>query len=185
MNTKLDEVAPFEFAANIRTLSKKGQHVKYSAPEDAREAIATTYELVSVESFEAKALLAPWKRDGVQVTGHIKANITQPCAISSEPLTAVVDETVEMFFVPDGSKLAKPRTNEEGEWVFDVEGNELPETFVGDSIDVAAVWLEYFSLGIDLFARKNGAAFEPVEDGVEGGDKPDSPFAALAGLKKP
>ncbi len=175
---------PFSYPVNVRTLSKKGQNVKYSATEDVRKAIAKNYELISVESFEADCLLAPWKRDGIQLSGKIRAQITQPCAVTSEPLESVVNEIVEMVFVPEDSKLTKPRANDDGEWIFDVEGSEIPETFIGDSIDVAEVWLEFFTMGIDLFARIDGAVFDSVNNDDKDGIKPDSPFAALAAMKK-
>jgi len=184
MTSSSETDLPFSYPVNVRTLPKKGQHVNYSAPEDVRAAIAKAYDITSVESFHAHCLLTPWKRDGVQIVGNISAHITQPCAISFEPLQATVDETVEMVFVPEGSKHATPKTNDESEWVFDVEGSDSPETFVGDSLDMAGVWLEFFVLGIDLFARKEGAVLQPSKGGNVGEEKAESPFAALAAMKK-
>ena len=149
-----DEKQPFVLEVNVRTLPKKGQHVVYSAPEDVRAKIAETYDLISVENFEAKGQLSPWKRDGVHLTGQVKADITQPCAVTSQPLEAKLDEKVDIIFVPDGSRLAKPPMNDDGEWVFDADGGDLPETFIGDSIDVAQIWLEFFAMGIDPYARR-------------------------------
>lgn len=181
-----DETA-FTFPVNVRTLPRKGRHLKYSADEAARAKIAAAYDLEAVTSFEATCHISPWKRDGVKMEGRVKAAIVQPCAVTSEPLDNRVDEDVDMIFVPEGSKLARPRTNDEGEWVFDVEGDDLPDTFTGDSIDLAEVWLEFFAMGIDPFARKDGVDFA---EGVGAKFAPDanlveseSPFAALAGLK--
>ena len=177
------ETTPFTHPMNVRTLPRKGRNVVFSAPDDVRQRIADAYGLLDVEVFEATALLEPWKRDGVQITGRVKTRITQPCAITSEPLEAIVDEGVEVIFVPDGSRLSKPRTNDDGELILDPEGADLPETFVGDSIDLAAVWLEFFALGLDPFARKEGAEFvEPQADNDD--PDPNSPFATLSSLKK-
>ena len=175
---------PFSYPVNIRTLAKKGRHEKYIATEEVRTAIAMAYDIISVESFVANCLLTPWKRDGAQLSGNISATITQPCAVSFEPLQANVDETYDLVFVPQGSKHATPKSNDEGEWVFELEGNELPETFIGDSIEMAAVWLEFFDLGIDLFARKDGEVFQGSKDSSGEEKKPESPFAALAAMKK-
>ncbi|MEE9374963.1 MAG: DUF177 domain-containing protein [Rhizobiaceae bacterium] len=179
-----ETLAPFTMPINVRTLPKKGKHLNYSAPEPVLITIAKAYDLISVEDFKADCLITPWKRDGVELRGTVRANITQPCAITAAPLQAIVKEKVEMFFVPDGSKLAKPRLNEEGEWVFDIDGTEIPDTYLGDSIDMAAVWLEFFSMGIDFFARLDGAEIHTVSPFEEEGIRPESPFAALAALKK-
>ena len=174
------EDQPFTLPINVRTLPKKGQNVPYLADNDVRAHIAQTYDLISVESFKAHAVLAPWKRDGVEVRGTIDVQLTQPCAISGEPLSVRVQEDLEALFVPEGSRLSKPRKDDEGELIFDVEGDDLPDTFTGDSIDVAAVWLEFFGLGLDPFARIEGAE---LDVGLID-DPEDSPFAALAALKQ-
>ena len=183
MTSAFDEQA-FKLIVNVRTLPKKGQMVLHTATEEECAKVAEQFELVSVESFRGECLVAPWKRDGVKLTGVVKAKFTQPCSITMEPLEVKLEEPVEMLFVPDGSKLSRPKTNDEGEIIFDPEGDDLPETFIGDSIDIASVWLEFMALGIDPFARKEGAVFQGDEDGDSDAVSPDSPFAALAGLKK-
>lgn len=173
----------FSLPINARTLPRKGRTVVYQAPKDVMAQIAADYDLIDVLSFEAKCNLAPWKRDGVRLEGWVKAKIIQPCAVTSEPLDASINEDVEMVFVPDGSKLAKPRVNAEGEWIFDAEGDDLPETFIGDSIDLATVWLEFFAMGIDPFARLPGAEFQSPTPTDEDAAQADHPFAALSKLK--
>ena len=183
MSSAFDEQA-FELMVNVRTLPKKGQMVLHAAKPSECARIAEQFELVSVESFNGECLLTPWKRDGVKLSGIVKANFKQSCAITMEPLDITLEEPVEIIFVPDGSKLSRPRTNDEGEIIFDPEGDDLPETFVGDSIDIASVWLEFMALGIDPFARKEGAVFQTEEDGNSDAVSVDSPFAALSSLKK-
>ncbi|MEL6504386.1 MAG: DUF177 domain-containing protein [Pseudomonadota bacterium] len=176
-----DEQRPFTLPINVRTLPKRGRVVNFEANADQAAAIATENDLVSVEAFTATATVQPWKGQGVAVTGRVQASVTQPCAVSAEAVADTVDEEVDMIFVPQDSKLAKPRLNEEGEWVLSVEGDDPPETFVGDSIDLATVWLEHFTLGLDPFLRAPGASFDSAPEQAEQ-DK-ESPFAALAALK--
>lgn len=175
---------PFSCLINVRRLPRKGQHVKYSAPDDIREKIAEENELISVERFDCTCLVTPWKKDGVKLVGEVKADLVQPCAISSEPLEAKVREPFEMLFVPDGSKLSRPMVNGEGELIFDADGPDLPDTFVGDSLDLAKVWLEFFVLGLDLYAKLDGAVLATDKESDSENVKRISPFAALAGLKK-
>lgn len=178
-----DEPRPFTLLINARTLPKRGRVVNFTAKPEQAAAIAVENDLVSVEIFTATATIQPWKGQGVSVTGRVQASITQPCAVTAEPVSDRVDEKVDMIYVPLDSKLAKPRLNEEGEWVLSVEGDDPPETFVGDSIDLAEVWLEHFTLGIDPYLRAEGADFQSAA-----ADEPEtapSPFAALAALKDP
>jgi len=183
MSSAFDDQA-FNLMVNVRTLPKKGQMALHTASEEECARIAKQFELVAVEYFKGECLLAPWKRDGVKLSGFVRAKFMQPCSITLEPIEIQLEEPVEMIFVPDGSKLSRPRTNEEGELVFDFDGDDLPETFVGDSIDVASVWLEFMALGIDPFARKPGAVFQSDESGEADAISADSPFAVLSSLKK-
>ncbi len=171
--------AAFSLPVNVRRLPKKGQMLLFEASKEQREQIARDYNLISIESFNAEGLVAPWKRDGVKLTGHVKAQVTQPCAVSGEPLSAVVDEAVEVLFLPEGSRLARPATDADGEIVFDPMGDDLPEPFVGDSIDLAQSWLEFFDLGLDPHARLEGAEFD--RSGLNLSQ--DSPFSVLADMK--
>ncbi|MEM9734524.1 MAG: DUF177 domain-containing protein [Pseudomonadota bacterium] len=177
----IEEERPFTLPINVRTLPKRGRVVNFEANADEAAAIAAENDLVSVEAFSATATVQPWKGQGVAVTGRVRASVTQPCAVTGEPVNDDIEEEVEMIFVPQDSKLAKPRLNEEGEWVLSVEGDDPPETFVGDSIDLATIWLEHFTLGLDPFLRAEGARFEPGPEDLDDAD--ESPFAALAALK--
>ncbi len=171
--------SPFSVPINVRRLPKKGHFEKYSATEEVRSQLAEVYELVSIEQFDAHASVAPWKRDGVKITGEVRSNHTQYCAVTGDPLSVSLREEVEAILVPEGSTLARPRQNDEGELIFDVEGDDLPEVFTGDSIDLANVWLEFFTLGLDPYARKEGEEFN--SDSVN--TPKESPFSVLSDLK--
>ncbi|NKB52014.1 MAG: DUF177 domain-containing protein [Rhizobiaceae bacterium] len=168
-----------DYKFNVRKLSKKGQMIKYAATESERSAIARDYELLSVEAFEVECVVAPWKRDGVKLSGAVVASFEQPCAVTAEPLNQVVREDIDFIYLPEGSRLLRPPTIEDHELVLDPEGEDMPETFVGDSINLAAAWLETFALGIDPFARIDGAEF--ADEGLD--RERDSPFSVLANLK--
>ena len=174
-----EDTPPFSFPVKVRSLPSKGRLETFKADDEVARKIAEENQLITVERFVATAHVTPWRRDGITVSGKVSARLVQPCAISGEPLNTGVDETFEMVFVPEGSKLAKPRRGDDREWVIDLEGNDVPDTFTGDSIDLARPWLETFVLGLDPFARIEGAelAAEASKEVAE------SPFAPLAQLK--
>ncbi|MDA8870256.1 DUF177 domain-containing protein [Rhizobiaceae bacterium] len=173
-----DEPA-FTYPVNVRTLAKLGRRERYIAETPVMVAIAAEYDLFGVSHFEATMLVQPWKSRGVRMEGTVRATVEQPCAATGEPLTQSVDEQFERLFVPEGSRLAKPQLDEAGEMVLDPEGDDAPEAFTGDSLDLAAVWLEHFGLGLDPFARADDV---PKTQAAAAESRP-SPFAALAALK--
>ncbi|MEN0040558.1 MAG: DUF177 domain-containing protein [Pseudomonadota bacterium] len=171
---------PFSHPVNIRTLPRRGRTETFTADEDQRAAIADDQDLIAVKSFNASAIVRPWKKDGVMIEGRVRAECVQLCAVTGDPLTSDIDEDFSAVFAPVGSKLLKPTLDSEGELVLDAEGEDPPEPFTVDSIDLAEVWLEFLSLGIDPFARIPGAELEQSE--AQTGET--SPFAALAALKE-
>ena len=172
---------PFSYPVNVRTLPRKGRHLNYQAPAEVLPLIAKAYDLTEVASFSAECLVQPWKRDGVKISGTVVSSHTQPSAVSGDPIESSVDEPFEALFVPENSRLSRPAVNGEGEMVVSLDADDVPEVFAGDSIDLAQVWLEFFALALDPFARSDDEEF----DTEAFRDPESSPFAALAALKKP
>lgn len=172
--------SPIAFAVSVARLPARGMDVRIEADEAQRAALATEHGLEAVDSLSAELVVAPWRREGAKVTGRLTAGIVQACVVTLEPITAVIDTEVEGLFVPAGSKLARPRRLDEGEWVIDVEGPDAPEPFEGDTIDVGQFVEEHFALAIDPYPRKPGAVTEPPAPDE---DEPRGPLHdALKGL---
>lgn len=164
----ISDKSPISYEVSVQRLPSKGLSVKIDADANARSALANFHSLLEVKFLHADLLVENWKRDGVKVTGRVKAEIVQACITSLEPIDATVDEEVHALFVPEGSKLARPDVLEGGEMILDAEGEDGPDLFSGDMIDVGQVAEECFALGIDPYPRKIGAApVAPVADGEE------------------
>jgi uncharacterized metal-binding protein YceD (DUF177 family) len=172
--------SPVSFLVHVARLPHNGMPVSIDANEEQRAGLAKEHELLSVRRFNAALLVEPWKRVGVRVSGRVEADVEQACAVTLEPLATEIREDIEAVFVPERSKLARPKTDARGEILLDVEGADSPETFTGDSIDVGALAEEIFALGIDPYRRKQGVALE------QPGEEPEvlSPFAKLQSLKR-
>ena len=138
--------SPVSFKATVARLPQKGMPVVIEADARQREALAAAHGLVSVERFRAELLVAPWKRNGVKVSGHVEADITQECVVTLEPLQARSARAVEGLFLPEDSKLGRLGFEGGGEILLDAEGPDSPETFSGDTIDVGALAEEFFGL---------------------------------------
>lgn len=172
--------SPVSYLANVARLPQKGMPVTIEATEEQRAKLAREHGLLAVHRFHADLLVQSWKRDGVRVSGMVEADIEQACTITLDPLPAEIREDVEAVFVPANSRLARPKVDERGEILLDVEGPDSPETFTGDVVDVGALAEEFFALGIDPYPRKKGAELPRTEEGAA---KP-SPFAGLRLLKR-
>lgn len=175
-------ISPITFPVSIARLPAKGMPVTITADEAQRDALAELHGLLSVEALVAEILISNWKRSGVRVSGRVTATISQACIVTLEPVEERLDETFEALFVPEGSRLAKPRLSGEGELLLDAEGDDAPETFSGDTIDVGQIAEEFFALGINPYPRKAGAAWSAATSEPEA-ERPAA-FARLAELRK-
>ncbi|MCZ8548115.1 DUF177 domain-containing protein [Mesorhizobium qingshengii] len=151
---------PVSFIANVARLPHKGLPVVITADGAQRAALAAEHDLLSVETYRAELLVAPWKRNGVKVSGRVEADITQACIVTLEPVEAHIDEAIEALFLPDDSKLGRQGFEGGGEILIDADGPDSPETFSGDTIDVGALAEQFFGLAIDPYPRKQGASLD-------------------------
>jgi len=165
---------------NVAHLPGKGLPVWLEADDAQRDALAREHGLLSVERFRFDFTLSRWQGSAVKVHGKVAADIVQACIVTLEPVPAAIGEDVDAIFVPEGSRLFRPEFYEKGELVLDAEGEDAPETFKGDMIDVGALAEEFFALAIDPYPRKEGAVAE-VAPGV-GPDEPEQgPLAEKLG----
>jgi hypothetical protein len=91
--------------------------------------------------------------------------------VTLEPFDASLEEEVDVDFAEAGREPVAAAHED--------RDHEPPDEITGGRIDLGALTAEFLALGLDPYPRKPGAAFA-----FEGQDaKPDSPFAALKGLK--
>lgn len=175
---------PFSYPVKVGHISANPVEVHIEADEEERAGLARLWRIPQVKSLKAVMTVARWKKDGVRVKGHVTAEIVQSCVVTLEPVEAAISEDFEQLYVPEGSKLARLTTGEQGEMVLDPEGPDLPESFAGDSIDAGAAVAECVAMAIDPYPRKPGVEFAAhIEDDGENERKP-SPFAVLKDWKK-
>jgi hypothetical protein len=156
--------SPVSFNVHVSRLPQKGLPVTIEADSAQRAALADEHGLLSVESWRAKLLVTPWRRNGVKIAGGVIANITQACVVTLEPVPAHIDEPVDGLFLPENSKLGREGFGDAGEILLDAEGPDSPETFSGDTIDAGALAEQFFGLAIDPYPRKRGVALDSTPD---------------------
>lgn len=156
--------SPVSFAVSVARLPQKGVSVTIEADAVQRAALAREHGLSAVSGWQAKLEVKPWKRNGVNVAGRVKADIVQSCVVTLEPLEVHIDEPVEGLFLPENSKLGREGFDHAGEIVLDADGPDSPETFAGDTVDVGALAEQFFALAIDPYPRKPGVALDVAGD---------------------
>lgn len=178
--------SPVSFLVHVARLPKKGMRVAIEADAAQRDALAAAHGLSAVERFHAELDVTAWKRGGVKVAGRVEAKVVQPCVVTLDPVEEEIGEEVSALFLPEGSKLAVPRRSVEGEILLDPEGDDAPELFSGDSIDVGQLAEEFFALGINPYPRRPGVPPEGpgTAEGTDDAGARGPLFDKLAALRK-
>lgn len=156
---------------NVRRLTKE-ETVRVEASADERAAIADALDLQSIDSLVADLRIRPWRSVGVRVTGVVHGAVVQSCVVTLEPVEGTVNEEVNVTFHPDAAASSAVE--------IDPEADDPPEPLESDVVDLGAIALEHFALGLDPYPRAQGAAFEEPDPEV---DEEPSPFAVLEVLK--
>lgn len=172
----MNRAIPFSRPQPVAALARGGVTLALVPSEAERAAIAAFLDIPAVERFEAELTAAP-ERGAVRVTGEVRATVLRTCVVSLEDFPVAVAETVDVRFAPP--EIIGPVTAREVERGLDDE--DPPEPLEGAAVDLGAVAVEALALGLDPYPRKPGV--EAPE--LTFGDAPESPFAALAALKKP
>ncbi|WP_208440579.1 YceD family protein [Bartonella raoultii] len=171
------------YPVSVRSLPVKGTRVYICANQRECAHLAKNHALVEVKSCEGKFHIFPWKKRGVRIKGLLQARIIQLCVITLEPLENILHEKIEVVFVPEDSNLLKPNILEDtGELFLDAEGQDTPEVFSGDKIDIGAIMEEFFELSINHYPRKEGVKMRVMQNG-EKSEQKLSPFSVLKNWK--
>jgi uncharacterized metal-binding protein YceD (DUF177 family) len=164
---------------DVDSIPATGHAVRIATSPSERAAIAKAYGLVAVRSLGADLEVGRGAGKSITVAGHIHAEIVQTCIVSLEPVAQSIDEEIDVRYVGAGQPAAsEPRPGAEVR----IDPNaEPPEHLSGDELDLGALVLEHFALGIDPYPRAPGAEL-PAELDDTVGTSAESPFAVLARL---
>lgn len=172
-----------DFHVVVSRLSKNGLKTTYEASPEELRALAQFLGLVAIDRLDAELAVTPWRKDGVSVVGRLRAALTQASVVTLAPLAQEIDEPVEIVFLPEGSRLQRIDTPEDGELHLDPEGDDIPETYKGDRIDLGSALQEVLALAIEPYPREADAVFEEFDTDPEPDDRQPSPFAGLKALR--
>ena len=176
-------VAILSLPVTVSRLKSLGETVKAEADAAQCTELCERLGILAVHGFAIEARLTPWKKTGVRIEGHVSGAVEQACVVSLAPVAEQINEAFALTLVPAGSPFARKTDDKDaGELVVDPEGEDPPEEFEGDEIDVGLYAEEFFALALNDYPRASGVEFSAhVED--DGSAASENPFAVLAGLK--
>jgi uncharacterized metal-binding protein YceD (DUF177 family) len=168
-------VTSVEFARpqRVDTIGDEPRAIEVEANPDERVALARRFGLVAIDRLTGKFTI---RRDaaGIVANGRVEAAVTQACTITGDPLPAMIDEPVDLRFVPE------IEAGQDEVELADSDIDVLP--YEGDAIDLGEVAAETMALALDPFPRGPNAEAVLGEAGVLN-EEQAGPFGALAGLK--
>lgn len=167
-------------------ITHSGKSVHVTATQEERQAIARALDLVSLDTLEAQIEAAPWGREGVKITGTLKAVVVQRCVVTLQPVSDTFEADFARTYLPAAALAKRARrdgSSMEIDIVFDEE--DPPEGLDGPDIDLGAIILEELALGLNPYPRHPDAPPPDQIEEVQDTSSPDSesPFNALKKLR--
>jgi uncharacterized metal-binding protein YceD (DUF177 family) len=175
-------VLEFSRPIALDRIGLKEKSYEISADEKERAALAERLGVPAVDAFDAtiRLRLAGGGKI-VRLSGHIKADLTQICVVTLEPVATSVEEDFARVFSVEAE-------DEMAEVVIDMNEDDVPDPIEDGHIDMGEAAAEHLALAMDPFPRAPGVAFDaPPESGGAAEPEeelPRSPFAGLAALRK-
>jgi uncharacterized metal-binding protein YceD (DUF177 family) len=147
-----------------------------AASATERDAVAKALDLQELPLLEI-AYTVKNIGDGVyRLKGQLTARVVQTCGVTLEPVPSEMSERIDIEFRP------AEIMDDEKSGVIDLDDEIDVEPIVNDGMELGRVVFECFSAALDPYPRKSGASFAWQDPKAE--EKPPSPFAVLAKLKK-
>ena len=165
----------------VSRIPRTGKVVDFAATGTELEALAAELGVLELYHLNCSLQLAPWRKDGLHVSGRMTAGIVQQCVASLEPFETALELDIERYFVQEGDPARGKPVFDAGELVLDPDNEDEPDVIENDRIDLWAIALEELNLAIDPFPRKQGYEIGNSAQANEDTTDPDQqrPFASL------
>ncbi|QQG35233.1 MAG: DUF177 domain-containing protein [Micavibrio aeruginosavorus] len=180
---------------DAHSVTSNAQKLRIAASEEERKALAQRLGVTAIASLSADLTLHRERGNIINVNGLMKANITQPCVVTLDPVQTQIEETFEGWYADQERivMLAKARHDRLGRLADSevpiLDESEDPEPLINGMIDIGELVVQHLSLALDRFPRRRG--LEEREEGTgiaaagqEGEALRRNPFEALKNWKK-
>lgn len=178
---------------DLQEVTANAKKMRISAAEDERKALCKRLDLAVISSLSADVTLHREKGNVIHVNGLMKANVTQHCVVTMDPVQTQIEQTFEGWYADQDRivMLAKARHERLGRLANSeipiLDEKEDPEPLTNGMIDIGELVVQSLSLELDRFPRRRGLE-EPeiveVSVGPEEVNLRKNPFEALKNWKK-
>ena len=170
-----------DFSRSVAVADLADGEVRVEAEADERAALAQRLGLIALDRLDATVRLDV-KAGGrvVRLRGTLRAEVTQSCVVTVEPVRSRIEAPFERQYVAAKGPGTPAAVD------ISPDGAEPPEPLVGGTFDLGAAVAEQLALEIDPFPRTPGATFNGYVGGAAdagGGAESSGPFTGLAKIK--
>jgi uncharacterized metal-binding protein YceD (DUF177 family) len=156
--------------------------VDIAADAQERAALAKRFGLIDIAALSARLHLSGTPRRGViAVEGRIRAEVTQSCVVTLEPVAARIEEDFEAFFA-DVTEI-----EENDDWAeAALEGDhDQPEALLPEGLDLGELAAQQLAIALPAYPRSAQAdsALSGIAAGEGDGRRPN-PFHVLRALQE-
>lgn len=156
----------------------RGLDVTRIATPAERALLAASANILGIDRLEVTYCLSPLVGGRYRLTATFRADVSQACVVTLDPVPAAIVDHLDVEFRPPG-ELAAEITDEEEQSVLEAEEHEPIEQ---GRIAVGRIVAETLAAALPAYPRAPGAELEQHEAGPADPGAA-SPFAALAGWK--
>ena len=178
---------------DAQLVTSNPQKMRISATEDVRKALCVRLDLAVISSLSADVTLHREKGNVIHVNGLMKANVTQHCVVTMDPVQTQIEQTFEGWYADQDRivMLAKARHERLGRLTDSeipiLEEKEDPEPLANGMIDIGELIVQSLSLALDDFPRRRGLEETEVVEisvGPTESSLRKNPFEGLKNWKK-
>lgn len=173
----------FSYVIAVTDIPEAGLDLDINADPETLRALAAADGLESIARLEAEFHVTRKAEERVNVSGEMRAKITQICVVSLEPFESEVIEPIDVDFAPAeiAAAAAARAAGAAHDGASHEIGEEPPDPIIDGKIDLGALAAEFLALGLDPYPRKPGVTFEPPSGGEA---ERETAFSVLRKLKE-
>jgi hypothetical protein len=158
----------------IAEIPETGLTARRNASLEERSSIASALGLLSCGLLEAEYEVRPLSRGRFLLQGELRAEVSQSCVVTLEPVEDCIMEPFEVEFVPDAGPASAS---------FDPLDIREIEPLESGVIPVGRIVYEQLASAVDPYPRKKGARLEQSTSTSPGTGTGENPFSVLGKLR--
>lgn len=190
-STSLPESELF-FPVRAESVSSAGRSIHIKATPEQLESVAKRLDIVAIKELTADIKLELQNGGHIlYISGTFSAEVTQECVVTSEPVSSHVEDSFEAWYADHDKAIPFIRAKHQVQSI--IEGDEIqmldekedPEPLIDGQVDLGEVVIQFLSLAINPYPRKEGVQAAAEVTVIAGNEKKaapslrPNPFAAL------